>query len=124
MDRGLGITERLLFTPLTLAALAKALVKLPASGLVSSYILVDPLMADGHANLVTHAADLFRAPLQRQRQVNEVDRILWYPVPGRGSPSLLCQSMSPCRVILLFQSVASQLSINRGAMNMDDSGDF
>lgn len=46
----------------TLAPLAKALVKLPTSGLVSSHIPIDPLMTDGHANPVAHTTDLFRAP--------------------------------------------------------------
>ena len=45
----------------TLAALAKkAVVKLSAAELISSYILIDPRMADGHTDLVAHAADLFR----------------------------------------------------------------
>ena len=108
---------------ITLASLMKALVKLPASGLVSSHIPIDPLMADGHSNPVTHAADLFRAPLPRQRQLNEVDRVLWHPVLGGAAPSLLCQNMSLCRIILSFPSVTSQLPINRGAMNIDDSSD-
>ena len=107
---------------ITLASLAKVLVKLPASGLVSSHIPIDPLVADGHSNPVAYATDLFRAP--RQRQLNEVDRVLWHPVLGRAAPPLLRQSMSLCRIILSFPSVTSQLPINRGAMNIDDSGDF
>ena len=107
-----------------LASLVKALVQLPASGLVSSHIPTDPLMADGHINPVAHTADLFRAPLSRQRQLNEVDRVWWHPVPGRAAPSLLCQSMSLCRIILSFLPVTSQLPINRVSVNIDDSGDF
>ena len=82
-----------------------------------------PLIADGHSNPVAYAADLFRAPLSRQRQLNEVDRVLWHPVLDTAAPSLLCQSMSLCRIILSFPSVTSQLPINRGAMNIDDSSD-
>ena len=36
----------------------------------------------------------------------------------------LRQGMSLCRIILSFLSVTSQLPINRGATNIDDSGGF
>ena len=64
-------------------------------------------MADGQFQSGgSRPPDLFRAPLPRQRQLNEVDRVLAAPLYlAEQRPSLLCQSMSLCRIILSFPSV-------------------